>query len=140
MPAGEQRSTVLGHHELAAHHQVHQQVRIAVQVDDDQLAPPADPGEPMPDQQTLDCLQGRLQRLRGQNLDGLDRPVEHGREQAAPDRLDLGELRHAVIVPPMNLAGGPLNENPGTGWSSCPDWCLVVGSEGAWTTRSAATL
>ena len=125
MPAGEQRAAVLGHHELAAHHQVHQQVRIAVQVDDDQLAPPADPGEPMPDQHALDCPQGRLQRRRGQNLDGLDRPVEHGCEQSAPDCLDLGELRHAVIIPLMNFPAGPwsaryLTVKPGTGGRHVP--------------------
>jgi hypothetical protein len=56
----------------------------------------------MPDKQALERLLGRLQRLRGQNLDGLDRPAEHGREQPAPDGLDLGELRHAVIIPLIN--------------------------------------
>ncbi len=54
MPAGEQRAAVLGHHQLPGHHQVHPQMRVAVQIDDENLSAPGDPGEPVPDDQAVE--------------------------------------------------------------------------------------
>ena len=98
MPAGEQRAAVLGHHKLAGHHQVHPQMRIAVQIDDEHLAAPGDGGEPPPDELSVERRPRRGQRLSREHLDGLDAPAKHGRQQPASDGLDLGELRHDISI------------------------------------------
>ena len=103
---------VLPQHQVAGHPQVHDQRLVAVEAEQQVLPPSSQPLDRAPFDLLAELLRRHRPRPAGiEHLEPLDRVAFQLRLELAGDGLDLGQLRHAGVLPltPPWPAGGRRN-------------------------------
>jgi hypothetical protein len=91
---GVEHGRVRPHAQLAGHAQVHDQLPIVVEADQQVLAPPIHPGD-----HRTGGLRGLGELRRRVTPPGGDHPADHQRLELAPDGLDLRQLGQLLRPP-----------------------------------------